>query len=371
MSEHAAVTHSVGTIDADDVLVAVGLVKRFGAVLAVDRVSFRVRRGELVGFLGPNGAGKSTTMRMLTGSLVPDEGEALVRGLSATGPNLAARSAVGYLPEHTPLYREMRVDRYLEFVGRLHGQRGATRRSAIERVVEATDLAGYTHRRIHTLSKGYRQRVGLAQALLPDPEALVLDEPTSGLDPAEIVRIRDLVVRLAEEKTILLSTHVLPEVEEVCRRVVILAGGRVVADGGVLELAEGVGEALGVTLGGLETRADEDRARALLTTVEGVGGVAVASRGEAGRVRFLIEVEDRFSTAERVARALFAAGLIPIELRHEVATLERIFLQRTRNAGRAPEDPSSPQQPRDLDDDAATRSTGSRSAASRSNGGAA
>ncbi|MEZ6013666.1 MAG: ABC transporter ATP-binding protein [Planctomycetota bacterium] len=316
------------------VLVAQGLVKRFGAVLAVDHVSFRVARGELVGFLGPNGAGKSTTMRMLTGSLEPDEGDALVLGRPAAGGDLGARRAVGYLPENTPLYREMRVDRYLEFVGRLHGLSGARRRDAIARVIAATDLDGYTQRRIHTLSKGYRQRVGLAQALLSDPVALILDEPTSGLDPGEIVRIRDLVVQLAREKTILLSTHVLPEVEEVCRRVVILAGGRVVADGGLLELADGVGEALSVTVGGLTGAAHEAAARVALAAVEGVARVEVAARGEAGRVRFLLAVEGRFEAAERVARSIHAGAFSLVELRHEVATLERIFLERTRGVQR-------------------------------------
>jgi ABC-2 type transport system ATP-binding protein len=320
------------SVQHDPVLCARGLVKRFGAVLAVDGVSFSVQRGELVGFLGPNGAGKSTTMRMLTGSLVPDEGEALVLGRHATGRDLAARRAVGYLPEHTPLYREMRVDRYLEFVGRLHGLSGGARRDAFERVVAATDLAGYTARRIHTLSKGYRQRVGLAQALLTDPEALVLDEPTSGLDPAEIVRIRDLVVRLAREKTILLSTHVLPEVEEVCRRVVILAGGRVVADGGLLELADGVGEALSLTVAGLASIGGETRFAEGLGRLDAVRSVTVAAHGEAGRVRLLLSVEGRFDVAERVARHVHEHGVALVELRHEVATLERIFLERTRGA---------------------------------------
>ncbi len=316
------------------VLCARNLVKRFGPVLAVDDVSFQVERGALVGFLGPNGAGKSTTMRMLTGSLVPDAGEALVLGRHATGPDLAARRAVGYLPESTPLYREMRVDRFLEFVGRLHGLGGRARRAALERVVAATDLDGYVARRIHTLSKGYRQRVGLAQALLPDPEALILDEPTSGLDPGEIVRIRDLVVRLAREKTILLSTHVLPEVEEVCRRVVILAGGRVVADGGLMELADGVGEALSLTLGGLEDDAARARAAALLASLDGVSAVDVAAQSERGRVRFLLAVEGRFDVAERAARAVHTASLPLLELRHEVATLERVFLERTRGVRR-------------------------------------
>ena len=308
---------------------AVGLSKSFGPVQAVRGVSFEVAAGELVGFLGPNGAGKSTTMKMLTGSLLPDAGRATVAGVPLDGRSLGARAAVGYLPEHTPLYREMRVTRYLDFVGQVHGLRRGERRDALERVVAAADLEGYTDRRIHTLSKGYRQRVGLAAALYVDPPVLVLDEPTSGLDPAEIVRIRDLVVTLAREKTILLSTHVLPEVEEVCRRVLIIAGGRLVADGPLDQLAEASSDLLLVTL-----RADEDSARRALDGLEGCGAPRVVTRPGpaqgAGRVQLALEAEDRFAAAERVAAACADAGLPLVELRHDVPTLERVFLERTR-----------------------------------------
>ena len=228
------------------------LEKSFGDVRAVDRVSFEIRRGEVVGFLGPNGAGKSTTMKMLTGFLVPDGGRAEVAGAPvdplAPGGGVAARRHLGYLPESTPLYRSMRVDRYLDYVGRVRGLSRGARRAASERVVHDCDLEGYTRRRIATLSKGYRQRVGLAQALFGDPDVLVLDEPTSGLDPAEIVRIRELVRRLGERKTILLSTHVLSEVQETCRRVIILSAGRIVADGSPLDLAAAEDAQVTVTL---------------------------------------------------------------------------------------------------------------------------
>ncbi len=306
---------------------AVGLSKSFGAVRAVQNVSFSVRRGELVGFLGPNGAGKSTTMKMLTGSLLPDGGTARVGGVDLDGRALAPRAAVGYLPEHTPLYREMRVTRFLDFVGQVHGMGRRARAEAIERVVAAADLDGYTGRRIHTLSKGYRQRVGLAAALYVDPPVLILDEPTSGLDPAEIVRIRDLVVRLAQEKTIMLSTHVLPEVEEVCRRVVIIAGGQLVADGPLDQLSSQGGDAVTVTL-----VAPEETALLALSGLEGCGAPRVVSRGLGERVKLMLDVEDRFDAAERVARVAADQGLRLIELRHEVPTLERVFLERTQRA---------------------------------------
>ncbi len=315
-------------------MAADGLSKSFGSVRAVRNVSFDIAQGELVGFLGPNGAGKSTTMKMLTGSLLPDAGRATVDGVSLDGRGLGARAAVGYLPEQTPLYGEMRVRRYLSFVGEVHGMSRRARGDAIERVVDACDLDGYADRRIRTLSKGYRQRVGLAQALFADPPALVLDEPTSGLDPAEIVRIRDLVVRLSRSKTILLSTHVLPEVEEVCRRVMIIAGGELVVDGQLASLAESAGEAISIT-----TIAPEAEVLALANQVArelggsqgGAGLASVASRDViAGRVRVTVSVGDRFAAAEQLAREVADRGWPLLELRHEVPTLERVFLERIR-----------------------------------------
>ena len=316
---------------------AEGLSKSFGPVHAVRGVSFSVARGELVGFLGPNGAGKSTTMKMLTGSLLPDGGRAAIGGVPLDGRALGARAAVGYLPEHTPLYREMRVRPYLEFVGEVHGMGRAARRDALERVIASCDLEGYVGRRIHTLSKGYRQRVGLAQALFTDPDVLVLDEPTSGLDPAEIVRIRDLVVELARSKTILLSTHVLPEVEEVCRRVLIIAGGRLVADGPLDELADQSADALSVTVdaGG----APAEQVAAALAALEGADAARAEARAAAaaedGGARVRVQVTlaagaDRYALADAVARAAHGAGWSLLELRHEVPTLERVFLERTR-----------------------------------------
>ena len=306
---------------------AQGLRKEYGPVKAVQDVSFEVRPGEVVGFLGPNGAGKSTTMKMLTGYLVPDGGEVLIGGQPVLGEDLQARRRIGYLPEHTPLYRGMRVDRYLNFVARMRGFSPSDARNAQERVIERCDLEGYTTRRIQTLSKGYKQRVGLAGAMISDPEVLILDEPTSGLDPAEIVRIRDLVIELSKDKTILLSTHILPEVEEVCRRALILAGGRLVADGDLIDLIGGQAERLSVTLVG----ADENAGQKLLG-VRGVTGLVGQVQGSKGRVRYHLEVEDRFRASEKLAAWVHAQDWRLVELRHETATLEQVFLRHTRGA---------------------------------------
>lgn len=304
-----------------------GLIKHYGPVKAVDGVSFQVGRGEIVGFLGPNGAGKSTTMKMLTGSLVPDAGEVRVAGRSVLGGpdgGLEARSRLGYLPEHTPLYRSMRVDRYLAFVAALRGLPRARRADAVERVVDACDLAGYTGRRIGTLSKGYRQRVGLAQALLPEPEVLILDEPTSGLDPAEIVRIRDLVVRLSQQATILLSTHVLGEIQEICQRVVILAGGKVVADGSLEELSSSQSPVLRVTLSG--PRAELSQALGQVPGVQNVRSLG----GSTEHSSFAVDVTERYEVAARISELARARGWTLFELGHEALSLESVFLARTR-----------------------------------------
>ena len=188
------------------------LSKTYAETRAVDGVSFEIPAGQVVGLLGPNGAGKSTTMKILVGFLRADGGRCVIDGRRIDPEEPASKEAIGYLPETTPLYPRMRVTEYLDFVARMRGVGRSARRSAIERVVADCDLATWERRKIGTLSKGYRQRVGLAQALLADPKVLVLDEPTSGLDPGEITRIRDLIQRLGETKTVLLSTHVLAEV---------------------------------------------------------------------------------------------------------------------------------------------------------------
>ena len=215
-----------------------GLYKRYGDLVALGGISFDVEKGSVVGLLGPNGAGKSTTMKILTGTLVPDQGYCSIDGRQVWPGDPESRRQVGYLPESTPLYRSMRVDGYLDFVAGMLGMGRSERRREVGRVIEACRIGIHSGRPIGALSKGYRQRVGLAQALLGNPKVLILDEPTSGLDPAEVVHMRDLVKELGREKTVLLSTNVLSEIEATASRVIIVSGGQIVADGNPLQLAK-------------------------------------------------------------------------------------------------------------------------------------
>ena len=204
--------------------------KDYGMAHALLGISFRVQRGEVIGFLGPNGAGKSTTMKILTGFLLPTSGRAAVFGLDVVRDSLAVRRRIGYLPESTPLYAEMRVDDYLSFCAEIRGVAPARRRSAILRAVELCGLGRVLGKNIVELSKGYKQRVGLAQAIVHEPDVLILDEPTSGLDPNQIIEVRNLIERLGQEHTVILSTHYLQEVEKASSRVIVIHQGRIVAD---------------------------------------------------------------------------------------------------------------------------------------------
>jgi ABC-2 type transport system ATP-binding protein len=220
---------------------AKGLSKRYGDIVAVDRFSFSVERGEVVGFLGPNGAGKTTTMRMLTGFLPPTDGEAVIAGHDIFGEPLAARRAVGYLPESPPLYPEMTVAAFVDYVARIKDVPRRERAAAVDRALERCDLRDVASRVIGTLSKGYKQRVGLAQAIVHDPPVLILDEPTIGLDPLQIREIRGLISELASgegaaQHTVVLSTHILAEVEAICRRVILISEGRKTVDAPLDEL---------------------------------------------------------------------------------------------------------------------------------------
>lgn len=208
-----------------------GLVKTYGPKRAVDGVSFRVNRGDILGFLGPNGAGKSTTMKMITGFLRPDSGTATVDGIDVTVDPVAVKRKLGYLPESAPAYPEMTVEEFLGFIAEVRGFRSATaRRTQVDRAIGLTHLAPVRKQTIETLSKGFKQRVGFAQALLHDPGVLVLDEPTDGLDPNQKNEVRSLIKAMAVEKAVILSTHILEEVDAICNRVVIISQGKVVAD---------------------------------------------------------------------------------------------------------------------------------------------
>lgn len=208
-----------------------GLVKTYGTKVAVDGVSFTVRRGDILGFLGPNGAGKSTTMKMITGFLRPDRGQALVDGVDVTVDPVAVKRKIGYLPESAPAYGEMTVIEFLEFIAECRGFRsGAERSNHVNRALQRTHLETVRTQTIETLSKGYKQRVGFAQALLHDPAVLVLDEPTDGLDPNQKNEVRSLIKAMAVEKAVILSTHILEEVDAICNRVIIISQGKVIVD---------------------------------------------------------------------------------------------------------------------------------------------
>lgn len=207
-----------------------GLTKVYGTQRAVDTLNFELEPGEVLGFLGPNGAGKSTTMKMLTCFISPTEGEATVGGHSIYGNPLDIRRQVGYLPEHNPLYLDMYVHEFLNFVGKVHRLEASVRKERIAKVIEMTGLQREQHKKITMLSKGYRQRVGLAQALIHDPSVLILDEPTSGLDPNQIADIRQLILDVSKDKTVIFSSHILSEVEAIAKRVIIINQGKVVAD---------------------------------------------------------------------------------------------------------------------------------------------
>lgn len=295
-----------------------GVTKRFGPLVAVDNVSFEVDRGEVVGFLGPNGAGKTTTMRMLTGTLQPDEGQVLFDGRTIEEDLTAAKSRVGYLPEANPLYDEMLVCEYLEFVGELRGLQPSVARSGIRDAVDETDLSDVFYRPISELSKGYRQRTGMAAAILHRPEILVLDEPTEGLDPNQRVEIRRLVSALGSERTVLLSTHVMQEVEATCSRLLIITKGSIAADGTVAELMDAQ---KGISRYTVEL--EGDGALEALLKLPGVSGHAEEFRE--GRSRFRLEVGGEEELRPIIFNLAKERGWVLWELQRERATLEQIF----------------------------------------------
>ena len=215
------------------------LSKTYGTQRAVDDISFEVAKGEIVGFLGPNGAGKSTTMKILTGYLPATEGSAEVNGFDVKTSPLQVKSSIGYLPEHNPLYLDMYVREFLEFTGSLYGLKGKTLQIKVAETIEMVGLGLEKHKKIGQLSKGYRQRVGLAQALIHNPDVLILDEPTTGLDPNQLVEIRDLIKSVGKDKTVIFSTHIMQEVEAICDRVVIINRGKIVANCTLSKLKQG------------------------------------------------------------------------------------------------------------------------------------
>ena len=302
------------------------LAKRFGRNLAVAEATFEVEQGEVVGFLGPNGAGKTTTIRMLTGFLPPTSGLATIDGLDVTLQSVEARRRIGYLPESVPLYRDMRVREYLRFRGQIKGLKGDTLRHRMEEVVERCGLHGVRRKMIKTLSKGYRQRVGLADALIHDPPLLILDEPTNGLDPNQIRSIRNLIKDLGESHTILLSTHILSEVEMVCDKIVIIDGGKVLASDTPANLVATMRAAGRIIM---EVRANPEQVDRRIAALDEVKKVN-HERSRDGWEEFAVLVESGTDGRERLARLPREEGWPLRTLHRHDATLEDVFVELTR-----------------------------------------
>jgi ABC-2 type transport system ATP-binding protein len=307
-----------------------GLSKRYARNVAVDDVSFEVQKGQIVGFLGPNGAGKTTTMRILTCFLPPTSGAANVAGFDVMQQPMEVKKRLGYLPETPPLYPDMEVAEYLTFVGRLKGIKGNELARRVDEVSERCAVTDVRTKLIHKLSKGYRQRVGLAQAIIHNPDVLILDEPTSGLDPKQITETRSLIKGLSGDHTIILSTHILPEVEQICEQVIIISKGKVVAKDSVENLTNRLrgSESIAVTV---EPRSGSLDAPAVQQRLEQVPGVSRVLPREGRDRRLLFELESLQGRSIRgdVARAVVDSGWDLTELRPVALSLEEVFLQLT------------------------------------------
>ncbi len=300
------------------------LTKRYGTRDAVREVSFSIGVGEIVGFLGPNGAGKTTTLRMLTGFLPPTGGVARVAGYDVVTQSMEVRARIGYLPESVPLYRDLSVAAYLDFVGVLKGIPRSERARRIASVEEACGIGEVRTRRIGTLSRGFRQRVGIAQALLNDPDVLFLDEPTVGLDPKQIVEIRELIRSLAGRRTVILSTHILPEVNLLCKRVLIIHRGRLIADARPDELHGARAGALRIDV---EVRGPMDSVLALISRIPQVAHAEPLPASATGDARVRVTAAGTTDPREAIAAALVAGGYGLRAMAVAAATLEEVFLE--------------------------------------------
>ncbi len=307
-----------------------GLTKRYARTVAVDNISFEVEKGQIVGFLGPNGAGKTTTMRVLTCYLPPTNGTASVAGFDVLENPMEVKRHIGYLPETPPLYPEMEVAEYLTFVGRLKGISTTDIARRVDEVMERCAVADMRSRLIGKLSKGYRQRVGLAQAIIHNPDVLVLDEPTAGLDPKQIIETRDLIRHLAGDHTIILSTHILSEVEHSCDRVVIINRGKLVATDSVENLTNRLrgSEAVALEIASSNGPLDQAEVQQRLEQVTGVSRV-LPHESKDGRLSFEVESLQGAHIRADLARAVVNAGWNLNELRAVGLSLEDIFLQLT------------------------------------------
>jgi ABC-2 type transport system ATP-binding protein len=301
--------------------------KWYGPRRAVTDVSFAIERGEIVGLLGPNGSGKSTIFRMLTGYLVPTSGRIEVAGHDIVTDSLSVRRLISYVPEDAPLYDHMRVGEFLHFMANLRGLRGAAAKAAVDEAADRLDLARVMPLLTAKLSRGFRQRVSIAQALLGAPQVLVLDEPTSGLDPHQVIGVRDLIRSLAGSHTVLIASHILPEIEKIASRVMILLDGTLLTADALKGKAEG-------TVLRLAATAPEATVRRVVSAIAGVRDIAVELDAGSGAMHCLIRAEPRGSLAADVVAALVGAGVAVSELTEARPDLERVFLDLTRRSSR-------------------------------------
>lgn len=295
------------------------LTKMYGKQKALDAVSFEAEKGQVLGFLGPNGAGKSTTMKIATGFILPDQGDVFVNGLSVLENPKEVSKLIGYLPEHNPLYPDMYIREFLTFIGGLYGLKGKAAKTRIEELIPLCGLEVEAHKKIHQLSKGYRQRVGLAKALIHDPEVIILDEPTTGLDPNQLVEIRKLIKNISANKTLILSTHVMQEVEAICEKVVIINQGKIVAS----DLLQNLKAEQGKSVLMLETEENME-----LSWFERIGEV---SHREGNQGSVLLKTSDPVMARKAILQIVQDKSLTLISIRQQERNLETVFRQITQN----------------------------------------
>ena len=305
---------------------AENLTKRYGQHVAIDSLNFNIEKGEILGFLGPNGAGKSTTMNIITGYLSASDGKVLVNDLDVLEHPNEVKKMIGYLPEQPPLYLEMTALEYLKFVGEIKGVPKLELKSDLDRIMELAKITDVRNRLIRNLSKGYRQRVGLAQALVGNPELLILDEPTIGLDPKQIIEMRNLIKSLGKEHTIVLSSHILPEISAVCQRVLIINKGKIAATDTPENLSQRIA---GKNRISLRVEGPEKEVKSKLNSLDGVKSVDVTSSTEANAVDVLVEADKDHDLRREVFRAMSKADYPILMMRPMDMSLEDIFLQLT------------------------------------------
>ncbi len=304
---------------------AENLTKYYGSFQALKGVSFQIKKGEIVGFLGPNGAGKTTTMRILTGFLPPDTGKVRIAGFDLSKEPIQVRKRIGYLPESVPLYREMTVSAFLRFLATIRGVIGKQRDIRIKEVLKLCRLAEYEQSPITRLSKGYRQLVGIAQAIIHEPEVLILDEPTIGIDPRQVVHIRNLIKEYGRKHTVILSSHILPEVSMICERIMVMDQGRIIAVDRPDKLAAGIE---GTHKFEIEAAGDEKKILDLIAKVEGVVTVRAKGRGE--ERRFWVETQAGRDIRDALTSAIMKGGFRLLGLTTKEMSLEDIFLRLTK-----------------------------------------